>query len=76
MAETEAEVGRLEAAEVVYRQCLADQEARHPDQQDGDEALEEVTGSSGGVATPGAGGVLLVLHCRVFHVIEGKAGEE
>lgn len=65
LAETEAEVARLETAEVVFRQFLEDRDAGHPDQAEWDAALEEATGGeqAGSVLlTPGAGGVLLVPH--------------
>ncbi len=64
LAETEAEVARLEAAEVVIRQYLADREAGHPGQDAWEQALEEATGGGGASApaAPGAGGMLLVPH--------------
>lgn len=65
--ETEAEVARLEAAEVVYQQYQQDTEAGHPDADAWQQALEETTGgrpvpTARPADTPGAAGQLLIPH--------------
>ncbi|WP_411145462.1 hypothetical protein [Streptomyces sp. x-80] len=68
LADTEAEVARLGAAEVVYQQFQEDAEAGHPDAAAWQQALEEATGGEPAVpaqgvgATPGAAGQLLIPH--------------
>lgn len=68
LADTEAEVARLEAAEVVYQQYQEDADAGHPDAAAWQQALEEATGGESAVpargagATPGAAGQLLIGH--------------
>ncbi|GAB3170802.1 hypothetical protein [Streptomyces incanus] len=65
LADTEAEVARLEAAEIVYQHFQEDAEAGHPDAAAWQQALEEATGGAPAVpaqsasATPGAAGQLL-----------------
>jgi hypothetical protein len=65
LADTEAEVARLEAAEIVYQQYQEDADAGHPDAAAWQQALEETTGGAPAVparsarATPGAAGQLL-----------------
>lgn len=65
LVDTEAEVARLEAAEVVYQQYQEDADAGHPGAADWQQALEEATGGAPAVpaqsagGTPGAGGQLL-----------------
>ncbi|GAB2836497.1 hypothetical protein ACFP51_35465 [Streptomyces pratens] len=65
LADTEAEVARLEAAEIVYQQYQEDADAGHPDAAVWQQALEEATGGAPAVpaqspgATPGAAGQLL-----------------
>lgn len=65
LADVEAEVARLEMAEIVYRQYQEDAEAGHPDAEAWGQALEEATGGAPAVpaqatvATPGAAGQLL-----------------
>jgi hypothetical protein len=65
LAEIEAEVTRLETAEIVYQQYQEDADAGHPDDAAWQEALEEATGgrpavaAQAMVATPGAAGQLL-----------------
>jgi hypothetical protein len=65
LADTEAEVVRLEMAEIVYQQYQEDAEAGHPDAAAWQQALEEATGGAPAVpapragATPGAAGQLL-----------------
>jgi hypothetical protein len=62
LADTEAEVARLEAAEIVYQQFQEDAKAGHPDAEAWHQALEEATGGAPAVpaqsadATPGAAG--------------------
>ncbi|WP_329375210.1 hypothetical protein [Streptomyces sp. NBC_01483] len=46
LADTEAEVARLGAAEVVYQQYQEDAEAGHPDAAAWQQALEEATGGT------------------------------
>lgn len=64
LADTEAEVARLGAAEVVYQQYQEDVEAGHPDAAAWQQALEEATGGTPAApapgATPGAAGQLLI----------------
>jgi len=68
LADTEAEVARLEAAEIVYQQYQEDVDAGHPDAAAWQQALEEATGGApavpakGAGATPGAAGQLLFGH--------------
>lgn len=68
LADTEAEVARLEAAEIVYQQYQEDADAGHPDAEAWQQALEEATGGQpavpapGAGATPGAAGQLLIGH--------------
>ncbi|MFG2848985.1 hypothetical protein ACGF12_38465 [Kitasatospora sp. NPDC048296] len=68
LADIEAEVARLEAAEVVYRQYQEDADAGHPDAEAWQRALEEATGGEPAVpapgtgVTPGAAGQLLIPH--------------
>ncbi|MCT9009998.1 hypothetical protein [Streptomyces rhizosphaerihabitans] len=68
LADTEAEVARLGAAEVVYQQYQEeDAEAGHPDAAAWQQALEEATGGTPAapprpVGTPGAAGQLLIPH--------------
>jgi hypothetical protein len=68
LADTEAEVARLEAAEIVYQQYQEDADAGHPDAAAWQQALEEATGGAPAVpsqsagATPGAAGQLLIGH--------------
>ncbi|WP_329157005.1 hypothetical protein OHB49_00665 [Streptomyces sp. NBC_01717] len=65
LADVEAEVARLEMAEIVYRQYQEDADAGHPDAAAWEQALEEATGGAPAVpaqsagATPGAAGQLL-----------------
>jgi hypothetical protein len=65
LADTEAEVARLEMAEIVYQQYQEDAEAGHPDAAAWQQALEEATGGAPAApahsagATPGAAGQLL-----------------
>lgn len=66
LADIEAEVARLEAAEIVYQQYQEDSDAGHPDAEAWQQALEEATGGEpavparGAGATPGAAGQLLI----------------
>jgi hypothetical protein len=68
LADTEAEVARLGAAEVVYQQYQEeDAEAGHPDAAAWQQTLEEATGGTPAapprpVGTPGAAGQLLIPH--------------
>ncbi|MGW3634518.1 hypothetical protein ACWD7F_30955 [Streptomyces sp. NPDC005122] len=67
LADTEAEVARLGAAEVVYQQYQEDAEAGHPDAAAGQQALEEATGGTPAalprpVGTNGAAGQLPIPH--------------
>jgi hypothetical protein len=67
LADTEAEVARLGAAEFVYQQYQEDAEAGHPDAAAWQQALEEATGGTPAapprpVGTPGAASQLLIPH--------------
>ena len=68
LADAEAEISRLEMAEIVYRQYQEDTEAGHPDAAAWQQALEEATDGApavpaqSAVATPGAAGQLLIPH--------------
>ncbi|MFF4052769.1 hypothetical protein ACFYZ5_39590 [Streptomyces chartreusis] len=65
LADTEAEITRLEAAEIVYQQYQEDAGTGHPDAAAWQQTLEEATGGALAVpahsagATPGAAGQLL-----------------
>jgi hypothetical protein len=65
LTDTEAEVARLEMAEIVYQQYQEDAEAGHSDAAAWQQALEEATGGAPAVpaqstgTTPGAAGQLL-----------------
>jgi hypothetical protein len=65
LADTEAEVARLEAAEVVYQQYQEDADAGHPGAEAWQQALEEATGGACAAepaGTPGDAGQLLIPH--------------
>ncbi|MER5346179.1 hypothetical protein ABT030_38970 [Streptomyces mirabilis] len=80
-ADTEAEVARLEASEVVYQQYQEDADAGHPDSAAWQQALEEATGGEPAVpaqgpgATPGAAGQLLIGHHSPGSRLEGLPGD-